>query len=501
MQQLKGLMGAPLALAASVSSAGGLPADFYELTGVETAKLICSKTVTSRQLVEGWLARIETHKALNAFISVDARAALAQADAYDQALLQGKPCLPLGGVPIAIKDNIQVKGFANSAGTPALADFYPQSNAPVVDRLIAAGAIVLGKTNMQELSYGTSGYNTAFHEPGVVGVRNAYDPTRIAGGSSSGSASAVGARLVPMALGTDTGGSVRQPCALNGCVGFRPTVGRYSQQGITPISHSRDTAGPMARSVEDVLLLDQVITGLDPVVPPLAATIRLGVPVQFWQDLDPDVAACADQALKKLEAAGVQLVPVSMPGVFELDESVGMPIALYEGKSGLQHYLASSGSGVSFEALARQISSPDVREIFDRFITPQKFPDANGTLVDLAPAYDWAINQGVPALMQMYQTVVQDNRLDALVFPTTPDVALKSEPEATTLAAFARMVRNAGPASNARMPGLTLPIGLSPRSALPVGLEIDGLPDSDGQLLAIGLTMQTVLGRQAGPAQ
>jgi mandelamide amidase len=178
-----------------------------------------------------------------------------------------------------------------------------------------------------------------------------------------------------------------------------------------------------------------------------------------------------------------------------------MPIALYEGKSDLQRYLAISGSGVSFEALARQISSPDVREIFHRFITPQKLPDANGNLVDLAPAYDWAINKGVPALMQMYRGLMQDNRLDALVFPTTPDVAIKSEPEATTFAAFARMIRNADPGSNARMPGLTLPIGLGPRSALPVGLEIDGLPDSDGQLLAIGLTMQSVLGRQAGPAQ
>jgi Asp-tRNA(Asn)/Glu-tRNA(Gln) amidotransferase A subunit family amidase len=501
MRQLIWGMGPPLALAASVSSAGVLPADFYELTGIYAAKLICSKTVTSRQLVEGWLARIETHKALNSFISVDARAALAQADAYDQSMQQHKPCLPLGGVPIAIKDNIHVKGFANSAGTPALANFYPNASAPIVDRLIAAGAIVIGKSNMQELAYGTSGYNTAFHEPGVVGVRNAYDPTRIAGGSSSGSASAVGARLVPIALGTDTGGSIRQPCALNGCVGFRPTVGRYSQQGITPISHTRDTAGPMARSVEDVVLLDQVITGLKPLVAPKAAAIRLGVPAEFWQDLEPEVAVVADLALKKLEAAGFQLVPISMYGVFELDAKVGMPIALYEGKTDLQRYLAISGSGVSIETLASQISSPDVREIFDRFITPQKIPDPNGNLVDLAPAYDWAINTGMPALKQMYLRVIQDNRLDALVFPTSPEVAIKSEPQATTFAAFARMIRNADPGSNARMPGLTLPIGLGPRSALPVGLEIDGLPDSDGHLLAIGLAMQSVFGRQAGPAQ
>lgn len=499
MRPLKWIMAPPPALADNVSNAGVLPTDFYELTAVESAQLICSGAVTSRQLVEGYLTRIFAKKTLNAFISVDACAALAQADAYDQRLREGKPGLPLGGVPIAIKDNIQVKGFANTAGTPALAQFYPSANAPVVDRLLSAGAIVIGKTNMQELAYGTSGYNTAFHEPGIVGVRNAYYPSKIAGGSSSGSASAVGARLVPMALGTDTGGSIRQPCALNGCVGFRPTVGRYSQQGITPISHTRDTAGPMARSVEDVIALDQIVTGLDPVETPKPEAIRLGVPAQFWAELSLEVDTLAEQALEQLEVAGFQLVPVSMPGIFELDARVGMPIALYEGKSDLQKYLAVSGSEVSYEHLVRQISSPDVREIFERYITPQKISDATGNLVDLAPAYTWAITQGVPALMQMYRDVVQDNRLDALVFATTPDVAITSEPSATSFAAFARMIRNADPGSNARLPGLTLPIGLGPRSGLPVGLEIDGLPDSDGKLLAIGLAMQSVLGRQTGP--
>lgn len=486
---------------ASISTTpADLPDDLFELTAGEAAQLIGGGRVSSRQLTELWLQRIEAYAHLNAFVSVDAMAALAKADAYDLYLKNGGEHLPLGGVPIAVKDNIQVKGFANTAGTPALAGFHPQHNAPIIDRLEAAGAIIIGKTSMQELAYGTSGYNTAFHVPGVVGVRNAYDSSRIAGGSSSGSASAVGARLVPAALGTDTGGSIRQPCALNGCVGFRPSVGRYSQQGITPISPTRDTAGPMTRSVEDALLLDRVITGLPP-APAIAATrLRLGVPEQFWQELEPAVAAQAQKALAELERAGVQLVPVSMPGLHALDALVGMPIALFEGKGALLEYLRSSESGVSLEHLAAQISSPDVKALFDQFIMPQQIPTADGQAGDLEAAYRWAMDCGRVQMLELYQAVFTAHALDALVFPTTPELAIPSNPQATSFAAFSRMIRNTNPGSVVGLPGISLPVGLAGEPGLPVGLEIDGLPHSDAHLLAVALTLQGVLGRQAGPA-
>lgn len=164
------------------------------------------------------------------------------------------------GILIAVKDNIHVEGFPNSAGTPALANFKPQSSAPIIQKLIDHGAIIVGKTNMHELAFGVTGYNTAMHIEGVVGTRNAVNPLHIAGGSSSGSAVAVAAGMVPIAIGTDTGASVRLPSALNGCAGFRPTVGRYSQNSITPISHTRDTAGPIAHTVSDIILIDQLIT-------------------------------------------------------------------------------------------------------------------------------------------------------------------------------------------------------------------------------------------------
>ncbi len=164
-------------------------------------------------------------------------------------------------MPIVVKDNIEVARLPSTGGTPALKGYVPKADAPVVKRLRDAGAIVLGKTNMHELAFGISGYNPAYNTGAEVGVRNAYDASRSAGGSSSGTGAALGARIVLAGLGTDTGGSVRVPCAFNGCAALRPTVGRYSQKGILPISHTRDTAGPMALAMSDVELLDRVISG------------------------------------------------------------------------------------------------------------------------------------------------------------------------------------------------------------------------------------------------
>ena len=189
---------------------------------------------------------------LNAFISLNEERANAAAAALDEQSGTGI----LHGLPIAVKDAIAAAGLPATAGTEALRGYLPEKDADVVEPLIAAGAFVLGKLNMHELSYGITSNNGAFGP-----VRNPYDLERIPGGSSGGAGAAVAAGLVPAALGTDTGGSVRIPAALCGVVGFRPTTGRYSQKGIVPVSHTRDTAGPLCRSVSDAAMIDAAITG------------------------------------------------------------------------------------------------------------------------------------------------------------------------------------------------------------------------------------------------
>src|SRR5689334_19056941 len=241
---------------ALMASAGAAAEDLTQLTVTQAAQLIKEGRITSEALTRALLAKIAANARLNAFITVNEDGAIRAAQAADEARRRDPAHFgPLHGVPLVVKDNIHVAGLRNSAGTPALQNFVPSANAPVAQALLDAGAIVLGKTNMHELAFGITSNNGAFGP-----VRNPYDETRIPGGSSGGNGAAIAARLAPGGVGSDTGGSVRIPAALNGIVALRPTIHRYSQTGVTPISHTRDTVGPMARAVEDLVLLDSVIT-------------------------------------------------------------------------------------------------------------------------------------------------------------------------------------------------------------------------------------------------
>ena len=482
----------------TLSNAQSLP-NLDTLTTSQAAADLCAGKYTSEALVLAALERAKSRADLNAFITLDEAGAIKAAKAADAARKGGGHCKPLAGVPVAIKDNIQVAGLPATAGTPALKKFIPKADAPVAAKLRKAGAIIIGKTNMHELAFGISGYNAAFNTGKELGVRNAYDPTKIAGGSSSGNGAAIGARIVTAALGTDTGGSVRIPCALNGCASLRPTVGRYSQAGIAPISHTRDTAGPMAATMADIALLDHVIAGGAMAKPADLKKVRLGVVASTMANLDADTRAATDEAIAKMKSAGVTVIDIEMPKLAELNGAVGFPVALYEAYDDMVVYLKKSGTGISIADLAKGIASPDVKGTYDGLVIPRKLPGPNNTLVDAKPAYDAAMKVSRPALQKLYKDTFSSQKLDAIIFPTVPKVAIEANPDSSSLANFGLYIQNTDPGGNAGVPGLQIPIALGASSKLPVGLELDGPAGSDRRLIAVGLALENLFGRLAAP--
>src|SRR5437899_3580864 len=344
--------------ASGCASAVPRPAEPPQLSVTDAAQLIRDGRVTSVELTQAYIARAEANPGLNAYVTLDRSGAMAAAQRADADLETIKRLGPLHGVPLVVKDNTHVAGLPNTAGTPALRGFVPKQNAPTVQKLVDAGAVILGKTNMHELAFGISGYNEAFFTALPIGTRNAYDRTRFAGGSSSGTGAAIGARLAPGGLGSDTGGSVRIPAALSGAAGLRPTIGRYSQDGVTPISHSRDTVGPMAQTVADVALLDAVITGGRAPAPAPLGAVRLGVyRAYFLKDLDTDTRAVTEATFEKLRGVGVTIVDVDMPDLQKANDAASFPVALYEAYDDLKAYLARYQAGVTVQQLAAQIAS------------------------------------------------------------------------------------------------------------------------------------------------
>jgi mandelamide amidase len=483
-----------------VASSAETAPDLDQLTAEQAAADLCAGKITSKALVSAALARAKAKANLNAFITLDEAGAMKQAAAFDASHKKGKSCKPLGGVPVVVKDNIEVAGLPSSAGTPALKGYIPKQDAPVVEKLRAAGAIIIGKTNMHELAFGISGYNGGFKTGPEPGVRNAYDATKIAGGSSSGTASAIGARIVTAGLGTDTGGSVRIPCALNGCASLRPTVGRYPRGGMAPISHTRDTAGSMASTMADVGLLDRVFAGGGAIAPAALKEVRIGVVGSMLANLDGDTDKSFHAAIDKLKSAGVTVVDIDMPKLGELNGQVGFPVALYEAYDDMVAYLKHTDTGITIEELAKSIASPDVKGTYDGLVIPRKLPGPNNTVVDAKPAYDAAIKTARPALQQLYRDTFANNHLDAIVFPTVPKVAIDSNPDSSSLANFGLYIQNTDPGSNAGVPGIQIPIALGATSKLPVGMELDGPSGSDRRLLSIGLALEKLLGRIPPPS-
>ena len=446
--------------------------------------------LSSEQLVRRGLEAADRQDFLNAFISLDSQGALDRARRLDELRLGGEVLGPLHGIPVVAKDNIHVSGLPNTAGTPLLKSFVPMDDAPAVARLRAAGAIVLGKTNMHELAFGITSGNEAF---GAVG--NAYDRDLIAGGSSGGTAVAIATGMAVAGLGTDTGGSSRIPAALNGIVGFRPTGGRYPSLGITRISSTRDTVGPMARTVGDVALLDRILAGESGTLPDVDLHgLRIGIPRgYFYDDLQVEVRMPVESLLDRLIEAGVEPVHADLAGIGRLNGETGFPIVLFEARSLLSEYLAAHLPGQSLEALVDSVSSADVRNLMGDVL--------RGEVSEIA--YRRAREHYRPQLQRLYADYFGKHKVEAILFPTTPLTArpIGETPDVVELngdsvPAFATYIRNTDPGSNANIPGLSIPLPV-PHGSLPVGVEIDGPEGSDRRLLAIGAAIERLLQRNS----
>src|SRR3954454_15754438 len=305
----------------SLAPVGSAMAQSIPSSAAEIIAAIRTKKITATAVTKAAIERAEQLKDLNAFIFLNKDGALATAAEVDE----GRSG-PLAGLPVVIKDNINTIDLPTSGGTPALHGVHPRTNSPSFAALFKAGAVIIGKTNMHELAFGITSTNLS---PFAGSVKNPYDRTRIPGGSSGGTAVAIAAGIVTCGLGSDTGGSTRIPAALTGTVGLRPSVGngglqrRYNDANlVVPISHTRDTVGPMGRSVADVALLDSVITHSTMAVAEPLRGRRFGVPASLWSGLDRDFENVMNAVRQKLEGSGAVFVEADIVGLFELNAKV-----------------------------------------------------------------------------------------------------------------------------------------------------------------------------------
>jgi mandelamide amidase len=469
-------------------SAAAAGADLVNLGAAEAVAHMTEGAFTSERYAEALLARCRSAQALNAFITLEPARVLEDARARDRERLAGAKPGPLFGLPIPVKDSVNTREYPTTGGTPALRHFRPRKDAPVVASLRAAGALVLGKTNLHELSFGWTSNNLAFGA-----VRNPYDLARIPGGSSGGTAAAVAARLAPLGVAEDTEGSIRVPAAFCGIAGFRPTTGRYSTHGCVPISPLFDQVGPHARSVADLALFDSAVAGdwqkLE--AAPLTG-LRLGVVRDYWfTDLDPEVERLTELALARLKDAGAQIVETALPGLAALIERTTDAVQNHDVRIALPRYLKEYGAGVDFDALVAQASA-DIQRVFRSDVFP------GGANFVTEAAYAEARDRYLPALRSLYRDYFARTGVAAMVFPTTLVPAPRIG-EDSTVAVRGRplpfdtaVARNIAPGSTAGLPGLVLPVGLTP-GGLPVSIELDAAAGNDRSLLALGLGVERQL--------
>ena len=453
---------------------------------------------SARDVVDEHLARIaERDGELHAFNLVLADEARAAAEAVDAAVARGEDPGPLAGVPVALKDNLCTRGIPTTCSSRILEGWRPPYDATVVERVAAAGGIAIGKTNLDEFAMGSSTENSAFGP-----TRNPHDPTRVPGGSSGGSAAAVAAQFAPLGLGSDTGGSIRQPAALCGVVGMKPTYGAVSRYGLIAFASSLDQIGPFATTVADAALLYDVIAGHDPLdstsvhdrLPPMVEAVRqgedvdgmrIGIVRELMEGIAPDVVAQVNRAADALSAAGAKVDEVSVPAcVYGL--SAYYLIAPAECSSNLARY-----DGVRY---GLRVDAPDITAMYSStraagFGAEVKRRIMLGTYALSAGYYDAYYGKA----QRVRTLIVRDfdaayKRFDALLSPTSPTTAFAFGAKSDPLAMYMSDVCTI-PSNLSGHPAISVPFGVGD-DGLPVGVQVMANALQEATVFRVGAALE-----------
>ncbi len=476
--------------------------DICSLSLTQAAQALQKKELSAQEAVTACLARMDaTEPGIAAMLTVDKDGAIAAAAALDK---QGPdPAKPLWGVPVTVKDALSTKGLRTTAGSRILENYTPFYDAYAVQQLREAGAVILGKANMDEFAMGSTTENSSYHT-----TRNPHDTSKVPGGSSGGSAASVTAGQCFASLGTDTGGSIRQPASLCGCVGLKPTYGRVSRYGVIAYGSSLDQVGPLTRTVEDCARVLGVIAGHDqrdgtcaprPVDDYVAALgskglkgVRLGIPKEFFgEGLAPEVRAVCQNAMGIAEAQGAELVEVSLP---HTDAAIATYyiIAMAEASSNLARF-----DGVRYGRRATDIKNLEdlyVRSRTEGFGQEVKRRIMLGAYVLSSGYYDAYYRKAAQVRRLIRDEYVAAlDKCDALWAPVSPVTAwnvgsLTADPlQMYLMDAYTLSLNLAG------LPGLSMPVGLGAESGMPVGMQLFGKAFAEGELLALGHALEQVL--------
>jgi aspartyl-tRNA(Asn)/glutamyl-tRNA(Gln) amidotransferase subunit A len=468
--------------------------DLNLLTIDAARSAVQQRETTAMALVESFYAKIQQDDPqIGAYLTLSKERALEQADRMDRLAAEGKPLPPLGGVPVGIKDVMVTRGVRTTAGSKVLGNYIPPYDCTAVTRLEAAGAVVLGKLNCDEFAMGSSNENSAWHP-----VRNPRDLSRVPGGSSGGSAAAVAADMAVAALGSDTGGSIRQPASFCGIVGLMPTYGRVSRYGLIAFASSLDRIGPLTKTVKDAALVLRTIAGRDPMdstsadvpVPDYVAElekpvrgVRVGVAKEYFgEGLDPDVRSSVEAAIQKLASLGCEIVPVSLPHT-EYAIPTYYIVATAEASSNLARY-----DGVRYgyrTGDARTLSEMYRRSRDQGFGAEVKRRIMLGTYALSAGYYD-AYYLKAQKVRTLLTRDFEDafRKVDVIVTPTSPTAAFKlgekaDDPLAMYLADIFTVT-----ADLAGIPGISVPSGET-REKLPIGLQVLGRHFDEATILRV----------------